>query len=217
LSVSSEAAGPRLSVEPRPLDSAGAVLAQFGAVSVVAKPHEIEQNQAPNALTEVQRIADARAAWVPELGGMVSPSEKFTGLVDFAQHLAEHVDTWVSQNLQVAEFRLLEPSANPVLVRIEMNGQQASVMFRTDVLACREALTTQIDQLSDLLSAQGLQLAGASVAGSGADSQPEREARPGPVWGEPAESRSAPETTGLAQSPPRRGPTSAGRTLDVFV
>ena len=212
-----EAAGPRLSVEPRPLDSAAVVLAQFGAVSVVAKPHEIEQNAALNALTDVQHIADARGAWVPELGGMFSPAEKSPGTVDFAQHLAEQVDTWVSQNLQVAELRLQEPSANPVLVRIEMNGQQASVMFRTDVLACREALTTQIEQLSDLMSSQGLQLADASVAGSGADSQSGREARASPLWGEPAARRSAAETSGPAQSPPRRGPDSAGRTLDVFV
>ena len=212
-----EAAGPRLSVEPRPLDSAAVVLAQFGAVSVVAKPHEIEQNAALNALTVVQQLADARGAWVPELGGMFSPADKSAGSVDFAQHLAEQVDTWVSQNLQVAELRLQEPSANPVLVRIEMNGQQASVMFRTDVLACREALTTQIEQLSDLMSSQGLQLADASVAGSGADSQSRREARASPLWGEPAARRSAAETSGPAQSPPRRGPDSAGRTLDVFV
>lgn len=212
-----EAAGPRLSVEPRPLDSAAVVLAQFGAVSVVAKPYEIEQNAALNALTDVQHIADARGAWVPELGGMFSPAEKSAGSVDFAQHLAEQVDTWVSQNLQVAELRLQEPSANPVLVRIEMNGQQASVMFRTDVLACREALTTQIEQLSDLMSAQGLQLSDASVAGSGADSQSGHEARASPLWGEPAARRSAAETSGPAQSPPRRGPDSAGRTLDVFV
>jgi flagellar hook-length control protein FliK len=212
-----EAAGPRLSVEPRPLDSAAVVLAQFGAVSVVAKPHEMEQNAAPAALTDVQHITDVRGAWVPELGGMVSPTAKSTASVDFAQHLAEQVDTWVSQNLQVAELRLQEPSANPVLVRIEMNGQQASVMFRTDVLACQEALTTQIEQLSDLMSAQGLQLTDASVAGSGADAQSGREARPGPLWGEPAARRSVAETSGEALSPPRRGPTSAGRTLDVFV
>ena len=212
-----EAAGPRLSVEPRPLDSAAVALAQFGAVSVVAKPYEIEQNAALNALTDVQHIADARGAWVPELGGMVSPAEKSAVTVDFAQHLAEQVDTWVSQNLQVAELRLQESSANPVLVRIEMNGQQASVMFRTDVLACREALTTQIEQLSDLMSSQGLQLADASVAGSGADSQSGREARASPLWGEPAARRSLVETSGPTQSPARRGPDSAGRTLDVFV
>ena len=212
-----EAAGPRLSVEPRPLDSAAVVLAQFGAVSVVAKPYEIEQNAALNALTDVQHIADARGAWVPELGGMVSPAEKSPVTVDFAQHLAEQVDTWVSQNLQVAELRLHEPSANPVLVRIEMIGQQASVMFRTDVLVCREALATQIEQLSDLMSSQGLQLADASVAGSGADSQSGRQARASPLWGEPAARRSLAETSGPAQSPARRGPDSAGRTLDVFV
>ena len=217
LPVVSGAPGPRLSVEPRPLDSAGVVLAQFGAVSVVAKPTELEQNLSPSALIEVQPIADTRGAWVPELGGMVAPVETSTAPIDFAQHLAEYVDTWVSQNFQVAELRLQEPSSNPVLVRIEMNGQQASVMFRTDVPACREALTTQMDQLSDLLSAQGLQLTGASVAGSGADSQPGREARPGPLWGEPAARRLAPETSGVVQSPPRRGPASAGRTLDVFV
>ena len=217
LSDLSEATGPRLYVEPRPLDTAGVVLAQFGAVSVVAKPLEIEQNAATAALTDVQHIADVRVAWVPELGGMVSPAEKSTASVDFAQHLAEQVDTWVSQNLQVAELRLHEPSANPVLVRIEMNGQQASVMFRTDVLACREALTTQIEQLSDLMSSQGLQLADASVAGSGADSQSERQARASPLWGEPAARRSLVETSGPTQSPARRGPDSAGRTLDVFV
>ena len=217
LPVVSGAPGPRLSVEPRPLDSAGVVLAQFGAVSVVAKPTELEQNLSPSALIEVQPIADTRGAWVPELEGMVAPVETSTAPIDFAQHLAEYVDTWVSQNFQVAELRLQEPSSNPVLVRIEMNGQQASVMFRTDVPACREALTTQMDQLSDLLSAQGLQLTGASVAGSGADSQPGREARPSPLWGEPAARRLAPETSGVAQSPPRRGPASAGRTLDVFV
>jgi hypothetical protein len=217
LSGLSDASGLRLSAEPRPLDSAAVVLAQCGAVSVYAKANELEQNRAPSALAEVQQMADARGAWVPELGGIVCPVDKSTGHIDFSQHLAEQVDAWVSQSLQVAELRLNDLGSNPVLVRIEMNGQQASVMFRTDVLACREAIATQLDQLCDLLSAQGLHLADASVAGSGADSQPGREARPSQVWGEPAARRSAPETAAVTQSLPRRLPASAGRSLDVFV
>lgn len=213
----SEASGLRLSVEPQPLDSAGQVLAQFGAVSIYSKLNKLEQDRAPSVLAEAQQITDGRGAWVPELGGVAPPVEQFVSPVDFAQYLAEQVDTWVSQNLPVAELRWQESSSSPVLVRIEINGQQASVMFRTDVTAYRDALTTQMDQLSDLLSGQGLQLAGASVAGSGTDSQSGREARPNPVWVDRAAGRSVLETSGLSQSIPRRTPRDTGRALDVFV
>jgi hypothetical protein len=216
LSGPGEATGPRMPGEPRPFDSAAVVLAQFGVVRVVDLD-EHAHDKGSTSLTEAYPTADGLGTWVPDLGGLVSSKEGPPEPVGFAQQLAEQVDTWVAQNLQVAEIRLQEPNSNPVLVRIEMTGQQANVIFRTDVPACREALASQLDQLSDLLSAQGLQLGGASVGGSGADASSRREAVPLGRSGWPALTRSAPEVAAMTQSPIRQARGGGGRALDVFV
>jgi hypothetical protein len=218
LSDPGEATGPRLSAEFRAVDSAAVVLAQFGVVRVVGLD-EIEHahDKGSASLSEAYPRADALGTWVPELGGLVSTAEGPLEPVGFAHQLAEQVDTWVAQNLHVAEIRLQEPNSNPVLVRIEMTGQQANVIFRTDVPACREALASQLDQLSDLLSAQGLQLGGASVGGSGADASSRREAAPLGWSGWPALTCSAPEAAAMTQSPIQQARGGGGRALDVFV
>lgn len=217
LSGPAEATAPRLSAEPRAVDTAAVVLAQCGVVRVFGSD-EIEHahNKGSATLSEAYLRADAFGTWVPELGGLISPADGPSEPVGFAQQLAEQVDTWVTQNLQVAEIRVQEPNSTPVLVRIEMTGQQANVIFLTDVPACREALASQIDQLSDLLSAQGLQLGGASVGGSGADTSSRREAAPVSVSGWSAPMRSAPEVIAMTPSTSRPA-RSGGQTLDVFV
>ena len=218
LSGPGEATGPRMSAEPRAFDSAAVVLAQCGVVRVVGSDEiEYAHDKGSTTLIAAYPTADGLGTWVPELGGLVSSTEGPSEPVGFAQQLAEQVDTWVAQNLQVAEIRLQEPNSNPVLVRIEMTGQQANVIFRTDVPACREALASQLDQLSDLLSAQGLQLGGASVGGSGADTSSRREAVPLGWSGWPALSRSAPEADAMTQSPVGHARGGGGRALDVFV
>ena len=57
-------------------------------------------------------------------------------------------------------------------VRIELNGQEATVQFLTDHVQYREALNSQIDHLSDRLADQGLKLTGSSVGHGGAQNSP---------------------------------------------
>lgn len=206
----------RLSTAAEISQSPAVTLAEFGAVSVRMISGDAQRERLTPSVKEARQGADGLGSWVPELGGILTAGEAVNESAAFAQQLAEKVDAWVGQSLQVAEIRLQEPNTDPVLVRIEMNGQQANVMFRTDIAACRDALVGQMDHLSELLSAQGLQLGGASVGGSGADSSKRQNASADGV-GWPSLKRTSVEPLSAIEKPARRPLNSAGRALDIFV
>lgn len=147
------------------------------------------------------------AAGVPDVGPSGSAAQ-------FQSVVAQEVAYYVSQDVQSAEMKLEGVGGGPVEVSINMQGQEAQVVFRTDELQTREMLEGATAQLKDMLQQQGVTLTGVFVGGSGAGDagqQQERRFRQG--------SRS--ETTLRIATPEVRGPgvsaAGVGRTLDLYV
>lgn len=127
--------------------------------------------------------------------------------------VAETVSYWASQGVQTAELELEGFGDSPVEVSIVLNGDQAQIDFRTDQAGVRQVLEAATAQLKDLLSSQGLQLAGVSVgtSGKGNDQGGERRARPG------AQQATLVKTEALGAATTRMANPAVGRSLDLFV
>ncbi len=128
--------------------------------------------------------------------------------------VAETVSYWVSHGVQTAELTLDGFGDSPVEVRILLNGDQAQIDFRTDQSGVRHVLESASAQLKEMLSGQGLQLAGVSVGASGqgaGESGEHRRARPGAQRVALVKEETLSPVSNAATYP------SAGRSLDLFV
>ncbi len=84
---------------------------------------------------------------------------------------------WMSSDMKNAEMKLNGLGESPVEVSISVHGNQAHVAFRTDEALTRLALEDAGSTLKDMLSKEGLNLAGVSVGTSGADGDGAQEHR----------------------------------------
>ena len=127
--------------------------------------------------------------------------------------VAETVSYWASQGVQTAEMELEGFGDSPVEVSIVLNGDQAQIDFRTDQAGVRQVLEAATAQLKELLSNQGLQLAGVSVGTSakGSEQGGERRARQG------AQQTTLVKTEAVGSASTRMANPAMGRSLDLFV
>jgi flagellar hook-length control protein FliK len=101
-------------------------------------------------------------------------------------------------------------------VRIELNGQDAKVYFLTDHAQYREALDSQIENLSDRLADQGLKLTGSFVGQGGAQNSPQKQTTHN-ILAQRFESEAAPAKLLSIESEQRPSKSiHLGRYLDVF-
>lgn len=127
--------------------------------------------------------------------------------------VAETVSYWASQGVQTAELTLDGFGDEPVEVSILLNGDQAQIDFRTDQAGVRQVLENAAAQLKDMLSSQGLQLAGVSVgtSGKGGDAGGERRQRSG------GQQATLVKTEAIGAASSRAANPAVGRSLDLFV
>ncbi|MDD2808254.1 flagellar hook-length control protein FliK [Rhodoferax sp.] len=127
--------------------------------------------------------------------------------------VAETVTYWASQGVQSAELTLDGFGDSPVEVSISLNGDQTQIEFRTDQAGVRQVLENATTQLKDMLTSQGLQLAGVTIGSSSAGGQSSGERRP----------KSGGQTTQVVQMQVLDAAVSSahalevGRSLDLFV
>jgi flagellar hook-length control protein FliK len=163
------------------------------------------------------------SAWTPQeftptvqYDATVATVEAPAALPAAEQPLTEQLRYWVSQGMRSAELTV-QGDADPVQVSISMQGNEAHVSFRSEQAATREMLTGTVDQLRDLLQAQGMVLSGVSVGAHDAGG------RGGQPAGPEARARAATPRAagGEAQPSESIGPASAARTaaggLDLYV
>ena len=127
--------------------------------------------------------------------------------------VAETVSYWVTHGVQSAELTLDGFGADPVEVRISLNGDQAQIDFRTDQADVRQLLAGAATQLKELLSGEGLQLAGVSVGDSGKGNTPGDDQPPRPGTKRVAQV-AAPVMMPTVSS---RANLAVGQSLDMFV
>lgn len=127
--------------------------------------------------------------------------------------VAETVSYWASHGVQTAELTLDGFGDAPVEVSILLNGDQAQIDFRTDQAGVRQVLENATAQLKDMLSSQGLQLAGVSVgsSGMGGDAGGDRHQR------SPAQQATLVKTEAVGVTVARAANPAVGRSLDLFV
>ncbi|MDD2925551.1 flagellar hook-length control protein FliK [Rhodoferax sp.] len=128
--------------------------------------------------------------------------------------VAETVSYWVTHGVQSAELTLDGLGGEPVKVRISLDGDQAQVDFLSNQVEVRQVLESASAQLKELLSSEGLQLAGMSVGTSG---------QGGGQNHAPAPSERVRQTRVVAAEPiavvagAKGGNPSVGQALDLFV
>ncbi|KQP44996.1 flagellar hook-length control protein FliK [Pseudorhodoferax sp. Leaf274] len=129
----------------------------------------------------------------------------------FDRQLADQLRHWASQGVRSAELTV--GTTEPVQVRIALDGNEAQVQFRAEHAATRDMLAGSVEQLRDLLGAQGLVLSGVSVGAHDTGGR-RGQAGEGPAGRNPPP-RQAPAApvAAVAEAAPRRG-TGA---LDLYV
>jgi flagellar hook-length control protein FliK len=85
------------------------------------------------------------------------------GTPAFANELSQRVVVFAGQKVQRAEIALTPPELGPIAVSIEVRGHEATLAFSAANHATRVAIEDALPRLRDMLSAQGLQLAGTHV------------------------------------------------------
>jgi flagellar hook-length control protein FliK len=127
--------------------------------------------------------------------------------------VAETVSYWASQGVQNASLQLDGFGDEPVEVRISVNGDMAQVDFRTNQPEVRQVIEGAASLLKDMLSSQGMQLAGMSIGTSGRGGSQDK----GPKA--PSDARkltlAKPEVVEAARV--RSANLSVGQSLDLFV
>jgi flagellar hook-length control protein FliK len=127
--------------------------------------------------------------------------------------VAETVSYWASQGVQSASLQLDGFGDEPVEVRISVNGDMAQVDFRTNQPEVRQAIEGAASQLKDMLSSQGMQLAGLSIGTSGRGGSQDKNPKA------PSDARKVTLVKQEAVETARARPAnpSVGQSLDLFV
>ena len=127
---------------------------------------------------------------------------------------SEEVSYWIGQDIQKAEMTLDGLGLNPVEVSISMQGNEAQVMFRTDEVQTREALSSAAEELQEALSRQGVALSSVSVGNSHSGGAQQQNSGGGQRPGWKVGAVEVAEVAPAAQTVRTLGP---GRTVDLFV
>lgn len=171
-----------------------------------AAPETAQISHVPSSRSEFSQFA-LRTEAIPQIQ---SPETKWTS------NLADTVNQWVEKSLQLAELTVPSAGQDILQVRIELNGQDAKVYFLTDHAQYREALDSQIGNLSDRLADQGLKLTGSFVGQGGAQNSSQKQTTHN-ILAQRFESEAAPAKLLSIESEQRPSKSiHLGRYLDVF-
>lgn len=126
--------------------------------------------------------------------------------------IAQRVHYWVTRGVQSAELQLDSPGGGSVDVSVSVQGNEATVEFRSDQPEARKLLNEAMPQLRDMLKSEGLMLCGGFV---GTSAQRDSGAQAQRRDGMREASLPAPADPAQARGPQRTG--SSGSSIDVFV
>lgn len=86
------------------------------------------------------------------------------GQPQWSQAVGEKVLWLAAQNITAAEIRLDPPELGPMLVKVSVNQEQASVSFTSHHAGVREVLDQNLSRLRDMFNEQGLNLVNVDVS-----------------------------------------------------
>lgn len=151
----------------RPFDVARAELTQrLAEAAPAAAQTALHAAVLPSAETASQAIAAAVAGntSVPATYSIAHTAVAApVGSAAFTDELSQRVVVFAGQKVQRAEISVTPADLGPIAVSIEVRGQEATLAFAASSHATRAAIEDALPRLRDMLSAQGLQLAGTHV------------------------------------------------------
>lgn len=198
LEVSTQAAD----ASPKSVFAAGMAKLQDSAATLVGPSKSLATASDPSI-----------ASMMAPAAGHVSASDPITvtAPVASAQWTAE-VSTKLAQVIVMrqdhAELRLNPPHLGPVEVRVQMTGDQATVLIAAPHAVARDALEQALPQLREALAAQGITLGQATVQGESQSRDPSSHPSARSAEGDSRQQLAAAEA-------PLRGPR-ADRLVDTF-
>ncbi len=83
------------------------------------------------------------------------------------QQIGDRVSWMISQGLRQADIRLNPPELGMLEVRVQMQGDQASIQFNTAHAEVKDALDSALPRLREMLAENGLELADVNVSQQG--------------------------------------------------
>ncbi|WP_157443544.1 flagellar hook-length control protein FliK [Curvibacter lanceolatus] len=207
-------------------EEAGKLLGRLaGADSSSSSEHKSLQAQDDRQSVSLQPLSDGQdrsqslgvsAATPGAAGGGLNDSNARSS----EEVVAEQVSYWIHQKRQAAELTLDGGNGQPVAVSISMNGNEASVAFRSDQAATRDMLNGALPELKTLLQGEGLVLAGVSVGAGNGQSDSSSSSRPGSDAASGIRRVGARASAAQDSDAPAtvvRRAVSTNRTLDLFV
>ncbi|MDP3904850.1 MAG: flagellar hook-length control protein FliK [Methylococcaceae bacterium] len=159
-------------------------LAQTGKLTAVTgKSGQTEQ------LAEVTSKIEANVVGAASVNGQVDkiPAEVKTEVPaltrplshpEWNKDLGERIVWMNNRALPAAEINLNPQHLGPVSVRIDMNQDQASIVFTAQHAAVREAIEASLPKLREMLGEQQLNLVNVSIAQHGSSEQKQAQAQP---------------------------------------
>jgi flagellar hook-length control protein FliK len=150
----------------RPLDVAKLEIAQpFANATTAAGPAAVKTHAAqPGDLNTQVLVSVASGTTAPATYSIAHATVAApVGGQGFAHELAQRVVVFAGQKVQRAEISVTPADLGPIAVSIEVRGQEATLAFSASHHATRAAIEDALPRLRDMLSAQGLHLAGSHV------------------------------------------------------
>lgn len=181
---------------PATPESFSADLAQQEQNAATGKPAQTEQLTAvagksdqTEQLTAVTSKIETNVAGAASANGQVDkiPVEVKTEVPaltrplshpEWNKDLGERIVWMNNRALPAAEINLNPQHLGPVSVRIDMNQDQASIVFTAQHAAVREAIEASLPKLREMLGEQQLNLVNVSIAQHGSSEQKQAQAQP---------------------------------------
>jgi len=181
---------------PTTSESFSADLAQQEQNAATGKPAQTEQLTAVTGksdqtehLAEVTSKIETNVVGAASVNGQVDkvPADVKTEVPaltrplshpEWNKDLGERIVWMNNRALPAAEINLNPQHLGPVSVRIDMNQDQASIVFTAQHAAVREAIEASLPKLREMLGEQQLNLVNVSIAQHGSSEQEQAQAQP---------------------------------------
>jgi flagellar hook-length control protein FliK len=150
-------------------------LAATGLVAAKADKHESSTVQthdgvSPSSVTSAAATAQVTRSEVNTPQGSVVISQAMSA-EQMAEKANERVQVMLSKNLKNIDIRLDPPELGRMQIRMNMNGDNATVHFTVANSQARDVIEQAMPRLREMLAQQGLQLGDTSVQQQSAGQQ----------------------------------------------
>jgi len=131
--------------------------------ALIAEPSKPEPGNTSSGMNPLQQPVDNRTEYTVLTKPLNHPG--------WSKDLGEHILWLYNKAIPSAEITLNPEHLGPISVRIDVNQDQASILFTTQHAATKEALEASIPKLREMLNHQQLNLAEVNISQHSASNQ----------------------------------------------